>query len=69
MFCRFEALFIIILKYFGMIYLNFLLLCRWDKSGNLMEVLLPLKEEEYSDEDMEGKERDGLEEDTGVTGR
>jgi hypothetical protein len=44
-------------------------LCRWDKSGNLMEVLLPLKEEEYSDEDLEGKERDGLEEDTGVTGR
>jgi hypothetical protein len=34
-----------------------------------MEVLLPLKEEEYSDEDMERKERDGLEEDTGVTGR
>jgi hypothetical protein len=43
--------------------------CRWDKSGNLMEVLLPLKEEEYSDEDKEGKERDGLEEDTSVTGR
>ncbi len=34
-----------------------------------MEVLLPLKEEEYSDEDMEGRERDGLEEDTSVTGR
>jgi hypothetical protein len=35
-----------------------------------MEVLLPLKEEEYSDEDMDGtqKERDGLE-DTSVTGR
>jgi hypothetical protein len=64
MFCRFKAPFLKSKKI--IIWHDF---CRWYKSGNLMEVLLPLKEEEYSDEDMEGRERDGLEEDTSVTGR